>query len=53
VVCYDSPLGIAGKEVAEIERSDIPVYPLPERAARALSGLVESSKISQKKGKGA
>lgn len=40
VVCRDSPLGSARPEITALEENRIPVYPAPERAVKALAGLV-------------
>ena len=53
VLCVNSPRGFIEDEVAEIESRGIPVYPLPERAVRALKGLFEYGEIREKKRHGA
>jgi acyl-CoA synthetase (NDP forming) len=40
VCCISSPEGIWDEEIRRFERSGIPNYPTPERAAAALSNLV-------------
>jgi acyl-CoA synthetase (NDP forming) len=44
-VCLDSPLGAAAPYIEKIEDGGLPVYPLPERAATGLAGLVKYGKI--------
>lgn len=53
VFCANSSRGFIEDEVAEIESRGIPVYPLPERAVRALKGLFEYGEIREKKRHGA
>lgn len=50
VLCANSPRGFIEDEVAELESRGIPIYPLPERAVRALKGLFEYGEIREKKG---
>jgi len=40
IVCRDSPLGIARPAIARLEENSIPVYPSPDRAVKAMAGLV-------------
>ena len=48
VLCANSPRGFIEDEVAELESRGIPVYPLPERAVRALKGLFEYGEIRER-----
>ena len=45
VICHESPNGAADREIARLEENSIPVYPLPERAARAAAGLVKYGSV--------
>lgn len=45
----NAPPGSIGEEVAELEAQGIPVYPLPERAIRALKGMIEYGELIKKK----
>ena len=45
--CFSSPPGIWEDEIKQLERSGIPNYPTPERAAKALSNLY---RYSQRRG---
>jgi acyl-CoA synthetase (NDP forming) len=45
--CFSAPAGIWDDEIRQLERSGIPNYPTPERAAKALSSL---HKFNKKKG---
>ncbi|MFC1923990.1 acetate--CoA ligase family protein [Chloroflexota bacterium] len=45
--CCDSPKGSAYHEITKLENSNIPVYPFPERAVRALAGLVRCGEARQ------
>lgn len=47
-VCLDSPRNAAAPYIEQLEHSGIPVYPLPERAATAMSGLVRYGAIRQR-----
>ncbi len=40
LLCANSPRGLIDKEVEELEAKGIPVYSMPERAIRALRGLI-------------
>ena len=40
-----SPKGIADQQIARLEMNSIPIYPLPDRAVKALAGLVRYGKI--------
>lgn len=40
-----SPKGIADQQIARLENNHIPVYPLPDRAVKALAGLVRYGKV--------
>ena len=40
-----SPKGVADGQIARLEKNNIPVYPFPERAAKALAGLVRYGKV--------
>ena len=44
-VCLDSPIGSAAEVIDTLEASHIPTYPLPERAATGLAGLVRYGEI--------
>ncbi len=44
ILCRDSPKGITDQEIAKLEKLSIPVYPFPERAVKALAGLVRYGK---------
>jgi len=48
VLGANSPRGFIEGEIAELEAKGIPVYPLPERAIKALKGLVEYGKVIKK-----
>ncbi len=48
LLCVNSPRGIIEKEMAEVENVGIPVYPLPQRAVRALKGLVEYGEVRKR-----
>ncbi|MBT9148935.1 MAG: acetate--CoA ligase family protein [Dehalococcoidia bacterium] len=48
LTCFPAPLGI-WEERVKLEESGIPVYPTPERAARALRSLVQYGDIVRKK----
>ena len=45
IVCIDTPTEAAYEEVKALEESNIPAYPLPERAVTGLAGLVRYGKI--------
>ena len=45
LVCIDSPRGVASSQMDALEKSRIPTYPLPERAATGLAGLVRYGDI--------
>jgi acyl-CoA synthetase (NDP forming) len=45
VVCLDSPGMIAQKEITALEARGFPVFPLPDRAAAGLAGLVRYGEI--------
>jgi len=47
VVSRDSPLGAARPEIARLEESGIPVYPSPDRAVRAMAGLVRYGRLAR------
>jgi acyl-CoA synthetase (NDP forming) len=51
ICCISSPVGIWDEEIRRLERSGIPNYPTPERAATALANLVRYRKI-QREGTG-
>lgn len=40
-----SPNGIFNGQIARLEKNSIPIYPFPDRAVRALAGLVRYGKI--------
>ena len=40
-----SPKGIADQQIARLEKNNIPIYPLPDRAVKALAGLVRYGKV--------
>jgi len=44
-VCLDSPLGVSYASLHALEESGVPVYPLPEKAATGLAGLVRYGRI--------
>ena len=46
LLCANSPRGLIEAEVTELEGQGIPVYSLPDRAIRALKGLVEYGEVS-------
>ena len=48
LLCANSPRGFIEGEVAELEERGVPVYPLPERAVRALRGLFEYGEIRER-----
>lgn len=45
ICCFPSPTGIWVEEKNEFVESDVALYPTPERAAKALVGLVKRSQI--------
>jgi len=49
LLCANSPRGFIEDEVADLESRGIPVYPLPERAVRALKGFFKYGEIREKK----
>jgi len=46
---FPSPTNVWKKEKVELELADVPVYPTPERAAKALVGLVRYSEALARK----
>ncbi len=50
VMCTDSPLGCAYAELHALEESHVPTYPLPERAATGMAGLVRYGEVLRKFG---
>jgi acyl-CoA synthetase (NDP forming) len=46
--CFSAPDGIWEEEIKCLERSGIPNYPTPERAARSLVNLVKFKKLKEK-----
>jgi acyl-CoA synthetase (NDP forming) len=50
ILGVDSLHGSIDEEVGELETAGIPVYALPERAIRALRGLVAYGEMFKKKG---
>ena len=48
VVCRDSPLGAARAEIAMLEENGVPVYPTPDRAVRAVAGLVRYGSVIER-----
>jgi acetate---CoA ligase (ADP-forming) subunit alpha len=48
ILCVNAPRGFFEDEVKELEKRGIPVYPLPERAIRALKGLFAYGEIREK-----
>jgi len=49
ICCLSSPAGIWDEEIKRLERSGIPNYPTPERAAKTLANLLRYKKIVEKK----
>jgi acyl-CoA synthetase (NDP forming) len=45
ISCFPSPPGVWLEEKREFERSGVALYPTPERAAKAMVGLVKRSQI--------
>jgi acyl-CoA synthetase (NDP forming) len=45
--CFSSPAGIWDDEINRLERSDIPNYPTPERAAKTLINLFRFKKVRE------
>jgi len=45
ISCFPSPTGVWVEEKQEFEQSGIALYPTPERAAKAMVGLVKRSQI--------
>lgn len=45
ISCFPSPTGVWVEEKRELEESGVVLYPTPERAAKALVGLVKRSQI--------
>ena len=50
ISCFPSPPGVWLEEKQEFERSGIALYPTPERAAKAMVGLVKRSQIVNRQG---
>jgi acyl-CoA synthetase (NDP forming) len=48
LLCANSPRGLIEDEIAELENRGIPVYPLPQRAIRALKGLLEYGEVKKR-----
>jgi acetyl-CoA synthetase (ADP-forming) len=45
VLCANSPRGLIDEEVSNFEANGVPVYALPDRAVRALKGLIDYGKV--------
>jgi len=45
LLCVNSPRGLIDEEISELECRGVPVYALPNRAIRALKGLVEYGEV--------
>ncbi len=48
LLCANSPRGLIEDEIAELEKGEIPVYSLPQRAIRALKGLMEYGQVRKR-----
>jgi len=48
LLCANSPRGIIEEEIAELEDKGVPVYSLPQRAIRALKGLVDYGEVMKR-----
>lgn len=48
VIFGTSPRAVADRQISRLERNSIPVYPFPERAVKALSGLVRYGEVLKK-----
>lgn len=44
-----SPNGVADEQLARLEKNGVPVYPLPDRAVKALAGLIRHGKTRHRK----
>jgi acyl-CoA synthetase (NDP forming) len=45
VLCANSPRGLIDEEVSNFEANGVPVYALPDRALRALKGLIDYGEV--------
>jgi acyl-CoA synthetase (NDP forming) len=48
VVCANSPHGLIEEEVSNFEANGVPVYALPDRALRALKGLIDYGEVTKR-----
>jgi acyl-CoA synthetase (NDP forming) len=47
VLCANSPRGLIEEEVSNFEANGVPVYALPDRALRALKGLIDYGELTK------
>lgn len=45
LLCANSPRGLIDEELSNFESKGVPVYALPDRAIRALKGLIEYGEV--------
>jgi acyl-CoA synthetase (NDP forming) len=53
VLCANSPRGLIEEEVSNFEANGVPVYALPDRALRALKGLIDYGEVTKQNGSAA